>query len=140
MKIWKENPVLGVGPGLSSRFRFRWLGDRVGAHTEYTRALAEHGAFGAAAVMIILLIVWRSYLAAPGIFARSWVAIFSVWALASMMHASMRIAAFSFVLAMASVRWPRPRLSPPVQPGRRPATASQQGPRPPKPGHPSVVS
>lgn len=50
---FRSNPILGVGPGVS---RFERPNPRlVGltAHTEYTRALAEHGIFGLAAMIVL---------------------------------------------------------------------------------------
>ena len=124
LKIWKENPILGVGPGLSSSYRLTWYGSKVSAHTEYTRALAEHGLFGAVALLLMMLIIWRSYRAAPNAFAASWVGIFAGWAFAAMAHAGMRIAAISFVFALATLYWPRLR-PPPAPPVQRSARTTQ---------------
>jgi hypothetical protein len=46
LEIWRESPVLGVGPGVATQIRASFIGQRVAGHTEFTRMLAEHGVFG----------------------------------------------------------------------------------------------
>ncbi|WP_329805011.1 O-antigen ligase family protein [Flavobacterium facile] len=53
LKFFYDNPVFGVGPGISSMMRDEDGLTGVQAHSEPTRLLAEHGFFG----MIILLLL-----------------------------------------------------------------------------------
>ena len=50
--VWMENPVFGVGPGIS-RFYHR---DLKATHTEFSRALAENGSLGALAYLVLGLV------------------------------------------------------------------------------------
>ena len=120
LELWSENPFIGVGTGMSSYARYyRGLGGAA-AHTEFTRLLAEHGSFGAVAVLILLYICFHAYRSAPDVVARAWVAILTGWAFVEMAHAAMRIAAISLLVGMATIRWARPG-GPPIS-RRPPAT------------------
>lgn len=57
--IWSENPIFGVGPGIGMRYRFMYVG-WVAAHTEFSRMLAEHGVFGAAAILLLLVMAVKA--------------------------------------------------------------------------------
>lgn len=98
-RIWFEHPGFGVGPGMVNDFR----GPEVGGagHTEYTRLLAEHGAFGVVALGALLLMSLRVLLDAGAPMSRGYRIIFITWALVSMLHSAMRIAAFGFVFGLA---------------------------------------
>ncbi|MGH7603729.1 MAG: O-antigen ligase family protein [Gemmatimonadaceae bacterium] len=97
--VWAEHPLLGVGPGRVADFR----GDIGGAgHTEYTRLLAEHGSLGALALMTLLLMSLRILLDSSERLGRGYRVIFLAWAMLSMLHAAMRIAAFGFVYGLAN--------------------------------------
>ena len=50
LELWARNPILGVGPGMAAWGREEILDARISAHTEFSRLLAEHGLFGAAAL------------------------------------------------------------------------------------------
>ena len=47
---YKQNPIFGIGPGQSRKYRKDNFDNYTHAHTEYTRLLAEHGVFGAFAL------------------------------------------------------------------------------------------
>lgn len=96
--IFRENPLLGVGVGLSAEY----LG--IAAHTEFSRILAEHGLLGAIAILILLFFAARRYLSpANSLLERAVVAGLMAWAVVDMLHSAMRIAAPGVLLAMAFV-------------------------------------
>lgn len=103
--IWRENKLVGIGPGLSRFDRQSIMVEGQPAHTEFTRLLAEHGTLGAIALMLLLVIAGRAYLRAPDAMAKAWVAALAMWSLTEMSHAAMRVAAISFVFGMALVGW-----------------------------------
>jgi hypothetical protein len=60
IKTWKDNPILGVGPGWVQFVRFKYgVDDSSAPHTEATRLLAENGIFGL--IINIILLVWPIY-------------------------------------------------------------------------------
>lgn len=54
-EVFQEFPVFGVGIGISKFFHF----GGVTAHTEFTRALSEHGLLGLAAYLALLWLLFR---------------------------------------------------------------------------------
>jgi len=100
LQIWSEHPALGVGPGMVKKFR----GDLAGSgHTEFTRLLAEHGTLGLCSLVILTLMTFQAFLRRGSRFDRGHRFAFLVWALLSMLHAAMRIAAFGFFFGLAHV-------------------------------------
>jgi hypothetical protein len=111
VNIWLENPLLGVGPGLSMAERFSSLGFLVAAHTEYTRQLAEHGTAGLLALLFMFVMAIRAYFRAPNVEAQAWVASLLAWPLMEMSHAAMRIIAIPFLFGLAMMNWKDPSIS-----------------------------
>lgn len=107
LAIWKENPLMGVGPGMSKYYRADLLGFEVASHTEFTRLLSEHGTLGLLALLVLVGIAASSYLKAPTALEKAWVASFSGWAFIEMGHSAMRIAAISVLFGLATIRWGR---------------------------------
>lgn len=107
LEIWRENPILGVGPGMAKYRRELAFGKRIAAHTEYTRLLSEHGILGAGALVILLALAVTAYLRAPTALARGWVAVFAGWPLLEMSHAAMRVSVISFAFGLALLPWAR---------------------------------
>ncbi len=101
LDLWSENFLFGVGPGMSPRLR----GARAGtaAHTEFTRLLAEHGLFGAGAILIMIAMAVRAYLRAPSALARGFAAACTVWAVSEMGHSAMRLAATAFAFGLGMI-------------------------------------
>jgi len=123
IELWKQNPIFGAGIGMSSVARSEGTAGRVGAHTEYTRLLAEHGALGIMAGLVFLGMAARPLLAKQG-FTKGVLLGGVAMTLASLAASAMRTAAPGFFIGMASARLltyarrPRRRrsLAPPPQP------------------------
>ena len=103
--VWMDYPLFGTGPGVSKYMTLRYTGIYAAAHTEYTRMLSEHGVFGLLALIIMGIIIIKSYIKTPNGLFKSWVVIFLLWPLAEMTHAAMRVAAISVMLGMANMNW-----------------------------------
>jgi hypothetical protein len=100
LQIFADHPVLGVGPGVASGLRTE-LGHGGAAHTEYTRLLAEHGALGGLAIVVLLALVIRTFLTARTLQARALVIAMYVWVLLFLLVNAMRLAAPSLIFGLA---------------------------------------
>jgi O-antigen ligase len=107
LALWKENPALGVGPGMSKYYRSSLLGMEVASHMEFTRMLSEHGTFGLLALLVLIGIAGAAYLRAPSALEKAWVSALSGWAFIEMSHSAMRIVAISILFGLATVQWKR---------------------------------
>lgn len=94
LAVFTSNPLFGVGPGggLSAR--------HAAAHTEYTRALAEHGVPGIISLALLGMMLARAYLRPANMIFRGVRGGAAIWGLTTMMHAAMRIAAMPFMMAL----------------------------------------
>lgn len=105
MMAFQDNPVVGAGVGGSILYHEYVLGDDVSAHTEYTRLLAEHGAFGVLIIGLMLWMLLKRYLGnEPGL-ARAISASMAVWMLSVMVHSATRMVAVPFALVLALIAW-----------------------------------
>lgn len=93
--------ALAVGPGVSKEYHGR-LFAKAAAHTEYTRLLAEHGFFGVCVLLILGLSVRRRFRSADSLLERAIVMSLTAWALLTMSHAAMRVAAPGFIFGLAA--------------------------------------
>lgn len=89
LQLWRENRLLGVGPGLSKLGHL----DSIVAHTEFTRLLAEHGLFGLLAMILMAGLaavnVWR----APTGREKGFAAACAAWSVLFMLNSGMRLVA-----------------------------------------------
>ncbi|WP_428231286.1 O-antigen ligase family protein [Flavobacterium sp.] len=98
MKLFTDNPILGVGAGMGKQIRKETFGEDAASHNEITRMLSEHGLFGIFGLLILFatpLIVYinnRQHL--------YFLSFFLFWFL-TINHAAMRIAAPAFVYALS---------------------------------------
>jgi O-antigen ligase len=101
LKLWKEHPVLGVGPGVG-----KWLREKSGtaAHTEYSRLLSEHGAFGLCALAILFLLIVRQIRQATSLSHRAAIVSVLVWGLLFMASDDMRLVAAALALSFGSLQ------------------------------------
>jgi len=97
IKLFKDNPFLGVGAGLSKSKRVEELGAEVASHNEITRLLAEHGLFGGIAFLIIFTVPFFLYLHNKQ---HLYFLSFFIFWLLTINHAAMRTAAPAFVYAL----------------------------------------
>lgn len=97
IKLFLDNPILGVGAGMGKEIR-KESGTVIASHNEITRMLAEHGMFGVLGLLILLitpLILFinnRQHLYC--------ISFYLFWLL-TINHAAMRIAAPAFVYALS---------------------------------------
>ncbi|MDZ7831096.1 MAG: O-antigen ligase family protein [Desulfobacterales bacterium] len=98
--VFKDNPIFGVGPGMAYDLRALYF-KASHAHTEYTRLLAEHGIFGALAIILLFFIILKNF-SKGGVFGRALSLSFQFWAMIFMLHAAMRLAACPFVFGLGT--------------------------------------
>lgn len=98
LKIFMDNPVLGVGAGMGKQIRKETFGEEVASHNEVTRMLSEHGLFGILGLLIIFVTPLILY-----INNRQHLYFFSffIFWLLTINHAAMRTAAPAFVYALS---------------------------------------
>lgn len=102
LRIWRENPIFGVGPGMGAELRGNY-GEHMAAHTEFTRLLSEHGLFGAAALLVLLGIGTRAFLRARGPGGKALSISLMIWSFLYMSANGMRLVAPSFTFGLACV-------------------------------------
>lgn len=118
LQLWRENRLMGVGPGLS---KLGHLGN-IAAHTEFTRLLAEHGTFGLIAMIVMgVLAAWNVWRAPTGR-EKGFAAACAAWSVLFMLNSGMRLVApavmfgLSFAFLMPSAarvpRAPAPAAAP----------------------------
>jgi hypothetical protein len=98
LRLWSEHPLLGVGPGATIRYRINLV---VSNHTEFTRLLAEHGLLGVFALLTLIGMCFARVLQARDGRELALVIGLMSWGLVTMVHASMRTLAPSFMLGLA---------------------------------------
>lgn len=105
LQIWLDNPIMGVGAGISIHHRRNILGKVVAAHTEFTRMLAEHGIFGLASILFLFIMAFHSYRRADSPLAKGLILMCFSWAMLEMSHAAMRIYAISFMFGLSQANY-----------------------------------
>jgi len=97
IKLFMDNPFLGVGAGMSKSKRIEELGVEVASHNEITRLFSEHGIFGALAFLILLITPFIVYISNRQ---HLYFLPFLIFWLLTINHAAMRTAAPAFVYAL----------------------------------------
>jgi O-antigen ligase len=100
LKIFEDNPLLGVGPGVATPIRGE-MGHYGVAHTEFTRMLAEHGILGGAAIAFLLVLVLRTIRETRGYHSRAIVVALASWAMLFLLINAIRLVAPAFALGIA---------------------------------------
>jgi hypothetical protein len=96
LALFIKHPVLGVGPGMASKYRPSHLP----AHTEFTRLLAEHGVLGLVAVLLLLHQARRSLQLAKGPRSKAFTLALLSYALLFMAASAMRLTLPAFIFAL----------------------------------------
>ncbi|MGO8676689.1 MAG: O-antigen ligase family protein [Limisphaerales bacterium] len=129
--LWKQNVILGAGVGSSSIAHSEGTAGRIGAHTEYTRLLAEHGLLGAMAVLLLLKMAARPLFTMPRGLTKGALLGATAMTLIWMAASAMRNAAPGLLLGLAAARFSRPRPRILRQPAPTAAAAPLASSRPP---------
>lgn len=101
-----KNPITGIGAGRIKVYRFKESGVEAASHNEVSRLLSEHGLFGLAALMLLLIVpVWHYFTGSSNYLMLS---LLAFWFL-TINHSSMRIAAPAFIygLALLNIYYPQ---------------------------------
>jgi hypothetical protein len=104
IRLFEKNPVFGVGVGESTVIRKSETGIKTISHSEITRMLAEHGAFGIVSLLILAVTPLLLFLKREP---NPYLICFLVfWAL-TINHSAMRIGAPAFLYALALLSAPK---------------------------------
>ncbi|MBZ5605588.1 MAG: O-antigen ligase family protein [Acidobacteriia bacterium] len=98
LSLWAQNPLLGVGPGMAKAWHLTGLA----AHTEFSRALAEHGLFGLAALVVLAILAWSRFKDARDLSTSAICAALLAWTFLYIGANAMRIAVPAFVFGLGS--------------------------------------
>lgn len=101
LKMFYENPILGVGVGKNKELRASQSGIQAASHNEISRMLAEHGALGVIGLLILLLTpLYLFAVDRQNILALS----FFIFWLLTINHAAMRLSAPAFIYALSLLK------------------------------------
>ena len=104
LEIFAEHPFFGVGVGESFFYYERMLNQIVGNHTEFSRMISEHGMFGIAAMVCLILIFVSNLIRQTSGAGKALLTGLFVWSSLFMFNAGMRLAAPSFILALCYLK------------------------------------
>jgi hypothetical protein len=96
LRVWQESPLLGLGPGMLAEHRAM-------PHTEFTRLVAEHGAFGLAAIVTLLVTGVSLLRKRRTKLGRSFTGAMLGWSILFMLDKAMRLAAPAFAFGLAFI-------------------------------------
>lgn len=97
LKLFYDNPILGIGAGIGKEKHEESLGQAVAAHNEISRMLSEHGLFGIFGFFLLFITPFALYINNRQ---HLYFLSFFVFWLLTINHAAMRIAAPAFVYAL----------------------------------------
>ena len=103
LEIFMDNFWLGVGPGAAHHLRWVYGYDSaVGAHSEFTRMLAEHGLFGLISLSSLLILSFREYRMRVS-YNKIILGCMSIFSILTMLHSAFRIALPGFIYGLSYV-------------------------------------
>lgn len=103
--LFREHPLMGVGPGMAKYSRQEIIMVASAAHTEFTRLLAEHGLLGVLALLFLFRMSSHAFAQARTSLARGLILAILGWSLVEMFHSAMRIVAISYLFGLSQVQW-----------------------------------
>jgi hypothetical protein len=95
-QLFLRSPVFGMGPGSTNRYAGH------AAHTEYARAIGEHGSFGLLSMLILGFMAVRRLLTGRPPTSKALMMAFTVWPMLFMLHAATRNAAPGFIFGLGA--------------------------------------
>jgi len=104
LEIFWDNFLVGVGPGRATEMRADYgYVHTVAAHSEFTRALAEHGVFGALGVLCLFFLSYGQYAICKN--HNKYITVcFTIMAILTMLHSAMRLSMPGFIFGLAFLR------------------------------------
>ncbi|WKL45952.1 O-antigen ligase family protein [Flavobacterium pectinovorum] len=97
LKLFIDNPILGIGAGMGTQARKELFGMEAASHNEISRMLSEHGLFGIFGLLILFVTPFILYFDNKQ---HLYFLSFYVFWLLTINHAAMRTAAPAFVYAL----------------------------------------
>jgi len=122
-RIFLDNPIFGVGPGMTKYQRLGYeicliradgCKDESSSHTEFTRLLSEHGTVGILAGVVLVVISFRGVRTSIRNHPFGTALIF--WAIAQMFYANLRVVAVPVAFGLAFLAFERPPPEPAAEP------------------------
>jgi hypothetical protein len=101
IEAFKDSPVFGVGVAKGLELRYEKTGEIITSHSEISRTIAEHGAMGIIALMIVFFTPVFLYIDNKQ---HLYMFCFLLFWLLTINHAAMRIAAPAFVYSLALLK------------------------------------
>tara|TARA_B100000029_G_C17583918_1_gene960531 strand:+ start:1337 stop:2686 length:1350 start_codon:yes stop_codon:yes gene_type:complete len=105
LEIFKDNYFTGVGPGMANKLRMDYgYQNPVASHSEFTRALAEHGFFGMIGILTLLVLVIKEF-SYRGSIEKCILSCFAMISILTMSHSAMRLAMAGLIFGMSFIRY-----------------------------------
>lgn len=102
IQAWLTAPIFGVGPGMAAYFRqLHGVPFDVASHNEFSRLLAEHGAFGLLAILLLIYTAVRNFRQAALPAQRGLVAGLLAWSFACMAYTALRLVVPSVLFGLS---------------------------------------
>jgi hypothetical protein len=96
IQLFLDHPVFGTGPGTTNFYAGH------AAHTEYSRAIGEHGGFGVLSIAILVFMALRRLFTRRTPYSKALMMAFTVWPMLFMFHAATRNAAPGFIFGLGA--------------------------------------
>ena len=104
LNAFRENPIFGLGPGESRKYRIQISGSKKHSHTEYSRLMSEHGLFGISIILILFFTTVKTFSSNLGL-SKGISISFAIWSLLFMFHSATRLAAPCVIFALSLSRF-----------------------------------
>jgi len=99
--FFTENPIMGVGVGMSSFLRERRFGFFAASHSEFGRLIAEHGSLGVVFLLCLCgLVLFHFFSKTTPTILKIWCITFFIYAILSINHSALRIALPGFIFGL----------------------------------------
>jgi hypothetical protein len=99
---FRDNPVFGIGPGMGKYYSMSFAKLGANSHSEVTRLFAEHGLFGIASLLILLIFPYRHFRQMKNE-AKPMLIAFIVLSILTISHSAMRLAIPGFLYGLSFI-------------------------------------
>jgi hypothetical protein len=101
LELFYDNPIFGVGPGLSTIKRYERFNELENSHNEFGRLLAEHGIFGIFIIITLFFTAIRKTISPAVRFTKFFVGSLFFISLFSASHSAMRLLVTPLLFGLA---------------------------------------